>query len=137
MKKLFTIFCLTILLSGCFNQTENKATEKPKEKNTSIVNVAETGEQNIYEINMTAKKFDFDPHTIIVNKGEKVILNITSIDVNHGISIPDFNVSADLPANETVKVEFTADKIGEFEFKCSVFCGSGHRSMSGKIIIEE
>jgi cytochrome c oxidase subunit 2 len=138
-KKLFTILCLAFLLSACFHKAENNTSviEIPEETNTGIVGVDETGEKNVYEINMTAKKFEFDPHTIILNKGEKVVLNIVSTDVAHGFSLPAFNINADLPVNETVRVEFTADKAGEFEFKCSVSCGSGHKGMKGKVIVVE
>ena len=33
-------------------------------------------------------------------------------------------------------IEFTADKQGTFTVFCSVFCGSGHSGMKGKIIIK-
>lgn len=143
--RIFVVLCLVFLLSACFHKAGDSTTETfeessgalERENKTGIVGVDKTGEQNVYEINMTAKKFEFDPHTIIVNKGDKVILNIVSDDVTHGFSLPVFDIKVDLPVNESVRVEFVADKVGEFEFKCSVFCGSGHGGMKGKIIVEE
>jgi|TARA_Y100000310_G_scaffold91480_1_gene88840 cytochrome c oxidase subunit 2 len=92
--------------------------------------------QETKEFTMTAKKWDFSPSTITVNEGDKVILNVESIDVTHGIAIPDFGVSESLSPGNTVKIEFTADKKGSFSFFCNVFCGSGHGGMSGTLIVQ-
>lgn len=32
-------------------------------------------------------------------------------------------------------IESTPDKQGELEFRCSVYCGSGHGQMKGKLIV--
>lgn len=87
-------------------------------------------------ISLTAKRWEFSPATITVKKGEHVTLSIQSVDVTHGFSIPDFNVSATLKPNETTVVEFTPDKTGTFTFACNVFCGQGHADMTGTLIVE-
>ncbi len=74
---------------------------------------------------------------ITVKKGEQVRLNITSIDVTHGFSIPDFGVNTSLVPNQTNTVEFTATKTGTFSFFCSIFCGSGHSGMRGTLQVTE
>jgi len=93
-------------------------------------------ESSLKEFDVIAKQFEFDPGTITVNEGDTVLLHITSTDVAHGIGIPDFGVSAQLPVGETVDVQFVADKTGTFEFKCSVFCGSGHKEMTGTLVVQ-
>ena len=85
---------------------------------------------------MTAKKFEFSPSTITVNKGDKVKIKITSTDVNHGFAIPEYGVSQKVDFGKTEVIEFTADKSGEFTFFCNVFCGSGHKEMKGKLIVK-
>ena len=87
--------------------------------------------------NITAKSFSFEPSTITVKKGDKVTLNITSVDVTHGFSLSAFGVSETLAPNTTKTVTFTADKTGSFSFFCSVFCGSGHGSMKGTLVVTE
>lgn len=94
------------------------------------------GMEKSVEISVTAKRWEFDPSTVRVTKGDRVKLSIESTDVTHGFSIPDFNVSATLKPNETTKVEFVADKAGTFTFSCNVFCGSGHPTMKGTLIVE-
>jgi cytochrome c oxidase subunit 2 len=84
---------------------------------------------------MVAKQWDFVPSTITVNKGDTVKMIINSIDVKHGIAIPEFGVNSDLNPGEITTIEFVADKSGSFRFFCSVFCGSGHGSMEGTLIV--
>ena len=71
-------------------------------------------------INVTAKKFAFEPASVTVKKGTKVKLSIKSIDVAHGFSLPDFNVNATLEPKKTTVVEFTADKTGTYNIFCSI-----------------
>jgi cytochrome c oxidase subunit II len=90
-----------------------------------------------HEFKMTADHYAFDPSVITVKKGEKVRLFITALDHDHGIKIPAYDIDQMLPKGSTATIEFTADKAGTFEFKCSVPCGKGHRNMKGKLVVEE
>ncbi|MBI2659413.1 cupredoxin domain-containing protein [Candidatus Woesearchaeota archaeon] len=90
----------------------------------------------VREFRMTAKQFQFEPSTIEVNKGDRIRLLVTSMDVPHGISIPEYGINERLDPGKEVTIEFTADKQGTFTAFCSVFCGSGHSSMKGKIVVK-
>ncbi len=90
----------------------------------------------VREIDITAKQWEFIPNTITVSQGTRVKLNITSIDVAHGIALPEFGVSAYLAPGKKTTVEFVADKKGTFSFFCNVFCGEGHRNMKGVLVVE-
>lgn len=90
----------------------------------------------VKEFTMTAKNWAFEPSTITVNKGDKVRIKITSVDVEHGFALPDFNVDVDLQPGQTQTVEFVADKTGTFSFRCSIPCGEGHREMRGVLIVK-
>jgi len=89
----------------------------------------------VKEFSIIAKQWKFDPATITVNQGDKVRLSITSIDVAHGIAIPDYRINEYLTPGQTVNIEFTADRKGTFIFSCSVSCGVGHTGMRGKLIV--
>ena len=90
----------------------------------------------VKEFTLTAKQFEFSPSTITVKKGDKVRLKVTAMDTVHGFSLPDFNTEGQLnPGKETV-FEFTADKAGDFTWRCSLYCGNGHGQMSGHLIVE-
>ena len=90
----------------------------------------------IVEIDMEAKRYDFIPSTVRAKQGDTVILHVTSTDVAHGITIREYGINVDLPVGKKETIEFTADKKGTFRITCSVFCGSGHRSMTGTLIVE-
>ena len=88
------------------------------------------------EFKITAKQFAFEPETIEINKGDKVRLIVTSTDVPHGIGIPEYGINERLDPGKPVTIEFIADKEGTFTSFCTVFCGSGHSDMKGKIIVK-
>ncbi|HLW79485.1 MAG TPA: cupredoxin domain-containing protein [Terriglobia bacterium] len=89
------------------------------------------------EIKVTAKKYEFDPATITVKKGQHVKLLITAIDHDHGFKLEAFNIDQKLKKGDPATIEFTADKAGTFPFECSVFCGFGHKKMKGSLVVEE
>jgi cytochrome c oxidase subunit 2 len=92
---------------------------------------------NVREIQMTAKKYEFNPNLIIVKKGERVRLVITALDRDHGFKLEAFGIDQKLTKGDPTTIEFTADKVGTFKFQCSVFCGFGHGRMKGKLVVEE
>jgi cytochrome c oxidase subunit 2 len=90
-----------------------------------------------HEFTLTAKNYEFDPGLITVKKGEKVRLFITATDCDHEFKLDAFDINQVLKKGATETIEFSADKAGTFEFKCSVYCGKGHGKMKGKLIVEE
>ena len=88
-------------------------------------------------ITMTAKKYEFTPSTITVVRGVPVRIEATAVDKTHGIEIKPFNVKVKLEKGQKTVIEFTPDRIGEFEIKCSEFCGLGHGHMKGKLIVTD
>ena len=93
----------------------------------------QTGETK--EFDVEASNWQFEPSNMEVNQGDKVILNVQSIDTYHGIYLGEFNVNEQLPPGETVRIEFIADKKGVFSFFCSIPCGHGHSSMGGQLVV--
>lgn len=91
---------------------------------------------SVKEFNITAKQFSFEPNTITVNKGDTVRINARSTDVTHGLAIAQYDVDMQLAPGQTQTTTFTADTAGNFSFICSVFCGSGHGSMRGTLVVQ-
>jgi len=88
-------------------------------------------------IKLTAKKFEYSPAEITVKKGEPVVIEVSSEDVKHGFTLPDFGIRTDIPRGSVNRITFTPDKAGRFAFACDVFCGGGHEDMSGTLIVTE
>ena len=86
-------------------------------------------------IHLTAKKFEYTPNEITLKKGVPVIVEITSLDRDHGFKVPELGVRADVKPGETTRVRIVPDRVGRFEFRCDVFCGSGHEDMAGEFVV--
>jgi cytochrome c oxidase subunit 2 len=84
-------------------------------------------------IHISAKKFSYEPDKITLKRGKTVTLELKSLDRKHGFLIPELKIRADIPAGGSVRVTLTPDKAGSFPFRCDLFCGSGHDSMTGII----
>jgi cytochrome c oxidase subunit II len=91
---------------------------------------------HMVRIQMTARKYIFNPDVIAVKQGDHVGLVITAVDHDHGIAIPAFGVNQHLKKGLPTTVSFIASKPGTFPFHCSVFCGLGHRHMKGKLVVK-
>jgi cytochrome c oxidase subunit 2 len=80
-------------------------------------------------IEITAKRFAFDPGEITVKKGQPVVLVLHGKDAAHGLRFRELNIDIKVRAGGSTEVQFTPDKTGDFVGHCSVFCGSGHGGM--------
>jgi cytochrome c oxidase subunit II len=147
-KILMALVALAILVAACAPAQEAQqtpptmddpqipTTDEPDEP--SGIGVVLTGSvtAGVREVHVESYNFGFEPTTITVKEGERVRLVATSREGGHGIGIPAFGVNTgEFKAGETKTVEFVADKAGEYPFFCNVFCGSGHRSMKGTLIV--
>lgn len=143
MRKIMLLLVLSIfLISACAQQKPEdlvgQGTPVSQEVPAGDAKVEEkvVADGAVKEFTITAKQFQFEPSTIEVNKGDKVKLVITSTDVPHGFKIAEYGINERLEPGKPTTIEFTADKQGTFTTFCSVFCGSGHSGMKGKLIVK-
>ncbi|HEX6805559.1 MAG TPA: cupredoxin domain-containing protein [Terriglobales bacterium] len=112
-----------------------------------------TAAANVQVVEVTAKKYEFNPSPIRVKQGTKVQLRITATDHAHGFRIRAFpeggeagghaglvfssaNDCYKIEKGQTATIEFVAQTPGTYPFKCCVHCGWHHRSMTGELIVE-
>lgn len=87
-------------------------------------------------IDVTARRFAFEPARIDVAVGERVRLVVRSADGVHGIEIKKFGVDKEIPRGRApVTIEFTATEAGRFPILCSEYCGDGHGDMTGMLAV--
>lgn len=93
---------------------------------------------NRYEVVIYAFEGGFDPREIHVPAGAEITFRARSTDPNfvHGLAIAGTPVEVELNGYEFTTVVHTFDEPGEYDFACYVYCGGGHPSMTGKIIVE-
>lgn len=99
--------------------------------------VKEEVKENVGQIVIEAGSFYFKPNLIQVKKGEKIKVVLSAVSMMHNFYLDEFSVKSDtIKSGESTSFEFTADKVGEFEF----YCGVGqHRANGqvGKLIVTE
>ena len=86
-------------------------------------------------IRVTARRFEYSPKEITVKKDVPVVLEITSLDRDHGFKLREFGIRADIKPGAVTRVRIVPNKTGRFPFECDVFCGSGHEEMTGQIVV--
>lgn len=88
-------------------------------------------------IEVVAGDSKFEPAVIDVVEGERVVLKVRTTDgKKHGLAIKEMGVKTALPkTGEVVLIEFTAGKPGTYTIACSVYCGSGHSRMKGRLVV--
>jgi len=109
--------------------------EAPMEE-TGGTKPSEPAMPSVQEFEMEGNRWDFEPEILVVKKDVLVRITIHSNDVPHGIAIPAFGVNQRFD-KDPVTFEFMPDKAGEFDFYCTVLCGSGHSGMRSTLIVED
>src|SRR3989344_5454492 len=124
-KIIFGIVIIVLIIGG-FLIFQNRAVapiEKEIDSNMPVPgsNVQET--EVIKEISVEAIPFLFTPSVMSVNKGDTVKI----VNGTHDLKIDEFNASTRLlKSGEEQTITFVADKVGTFEYYCSV---GTHRAM--------
>jgi plastocyanin len=80
-----------------------------------------------------ASSFAFTPAEITVNPGDHVTIELTALDVVHGLYLDGYDLKVEADPGQTETLTFTADRSGTFRFRCSVTCGDLHPFMIGKL----
>lgn len=80
-------------------------------------------------IEITARRFAFDPNNITLKEGEPVDLVLKSLDVTHGLRIRELGLDLKASKDKPAEILFTPHQTGDFIGHCSVFCGAKHGSM--------
>lgn len=86
-------------------------------------------------IRIEARSFAYTPGTLRVNPGDRVTLELVSMDYVHGLYLEGYDLNLKADPGQTSRVTFTADRSGTFRFRCSVTCGALHPFMIGKFTV--
>jgi cytochrome c oxidase subunit II len=116
-------------------------------------NLSLSATEGVQVIDVTAKRYEFNPSPIRVKQGTRVQLKITATDHAHGFRIREMPDGADtkgkaglvfsspqdcqkIEQGQTATIEFAAQTPGTYPFRCCVHCGWHHRAMKGELIVE-
>lgn len=87
------------------------------------------------DVFIRAQQWGWDP-VLKLKVNETYRVHLSSIDVNHGFSIFPINSNWGVVPGLDNIVIITPDKAGDYYIICNEFCGIGHHTMIGKIIVE-
>ncbi len=97
--------------------------------------VTQTGPSS-YRVVMEAFNWGFDPAEVRVPAGAEVTFRAYSSQDFHGLAIAGTKVFLSITRHEIAEATHTFTEPGEYPFICSDYCGAGHASMVGRIIVE-
>ncbi len=87
------------------------------------------------DIFLRGAQWEWDP-VLKLKAGSTYRLHLSSIDVNHGVSIQPVNMNFQaVPGYDSI-LTITPTTKGEYRIICNEFCGAGHHAMIGKLIVE-
>ncbi|RMD50327.1 MAG: cytochrome C oxidase subunit II [Candidatus Thermofonsia bacterium] len=92
---------------------------------------------NRYEAYILAQTWSFLPREIRVPVGSTVTFYVTSKDVQHGFILEKTNINMMVLPGHVSKLTATFDEPGTYNFVCDEYCGVGHHTMYGQLIVEE
>jgi cytochrome c oxidase subunit 2 len=96
------------------------------------------------EINVVAQQFSYEfkypdgrseVGELRVPAGRPVKLIMTSKDVLHGFFLPDFRLKQDIVPGRYTYLYLHPDKEGTYDIFCTQYCGVGHSTMRGKLVV--
>jgi cytochrome c oxidase subunit 2 len=97
--------------------------------------IRQTG-PNSYEVVMIGQVWAFLPNEIRVPAGSEVTFVATSNDVIHGVHVEGTRVNMMLIPGQVVRNTYVFKEPGEHLLICHEYCGVGHHTMYGKVIVE-
>lgn len=115
-------------------QAQQPTTEPSSTTTTTPATIG--NESMVKEFMVNGSAFKFDPKEIRVKKGDMVKITFKNTGGMHDFVIDELKIATKvLQAGEEETVEFKAEKIGSFEYYCSV---GNHRAMGmkGTLVVE-
>ncbi len=88
------------------------------------------------EIYLLGQMWSWTP-VLKLRKGAQYTLHLSSADVNHGFSLNPVNVNFQVVPGYDYGLRITPSQAGDFRLICNEFCGIGHHTMLGKVIVED
>jgi cytochrome c oxidase subunit II len=128
MKRSTAILVL-LLVPAC-------AAAGPGASRANAPDIASPPAQSEQVVKVTARKFEFSPSVIRLKVHVPAVIELTSLDRTHGFAVPDFQVDEEIAPGKTTLVRLTPETTGVHAFHCGVFCGEGHETMVGEIVVE-
>ncbi len=88
------------------------------------------------DIYLVALSFQWYP-VLQLEQGKEYMLHLSALDVNHGFSLYPLNVNFAVVPGFDYALRVTPTSSGDFRIICNEFCGIGHHTMVGRVIVTD
>jgi cytochrome c oxidase subunit 2 len=86
------------------------------------------------EVYLLAMTFQWTP-ILKLRQGAEYTLHLSSIDMLHGFELFPVNVNFEVVPGYDYGLRVTPTEAGDFRIICNEFCGIGHHTMVGRVIV--
>ncbi|NIM01514.1 MAG: hypothetical protein GTN89_11805 [Acidobacteria bacterium] len=131
----WNVACCILVLTAGLGLADSGESDPPVADADETAAAAE--EARVKKIKMYARNWSWTPDEIRVKKGTRLSLDFVSEDANHAFELKAYKIKVNLPQDKRGQVEFVADKVGTFRWRCSRPCGNGCAKMTGKLVVAE
>lgn len=118
-------------------KADQDKTAAPQTATVFDATAAQADAEGVVTIPVEAGSFYYKPNEIHAKQGQKIKIQLKSVDMMHNFVIDELGVNMPVTkGGSSAEATFTADKVGTFEY----YCGVGqHRQKGqvGKLIIAE
>jgi len=84
---------------------------------------------------ITAHRFEFSPAEVTLERGQPVVLRLTSLDVTHGFYSKQLGLDEIIEHGKVLDLPLTPGEAGRFTVICDHFCGAGHGNMKMVVVV--
>lgn len=88
------------------------------------------------DVYLAALSFQWTP-ILKLRKGAEYTLHLSALDVNHGFNLYPVNVNFQVVPGYDYGLRVTPTEAGDFRIVCNEFCGIGHHTMVGRVIVTD
>jgi cytochrome c oxidase subunit 2 len=86
------------------------------------------------DIYLAAMTYQWTP-ILKLQQGAEYTLHLSALDVNHGFNLNPLNVNFQVVPGYDYGLRVTPTEAGDFRIICNEFCGIGHHTMVGRVIV--
>ncbi len=88
------------------------------------------------EVYLQAQMWRWTP-VLVLEKGAAYTIHLSSVDLNHGFSLHPTNLNLQIVPGYDYALKMVPNAAGDYRIVCNEFCGIGHHTMVGRILVIE
>jgi len=126
-----------LIALGAMSQNIWAKIRQPKNFPEPAITVRVTAEQWLWHFKYDGPDGEVEvQNDFHIPVGKNVLFELHAQDVIHGFYIPDLRINQDAVPGIVSTVWVQVDQPGQYELRCTQFCGTNHYQMKGQLTVE-